>query len=109
MSENNNRNPYTGMNMVPSNSNGEVIKVEDLINKPQKNWEQYTPLDTLENADSELTNLYDNLSKFNSKEGEVIKVEDFMNMNHESNTESTSDLRLNNDELINNLTEVLRM
>lgn len=58
------RNPYTGMEMATSdNGNGEVVKVEDLINKPQKEWEQYTPVDTLENADSELANLNDKLSE----------------------------------------------
>ena len=58
------RNPYTGMEMATSdNGNGEVVKVEDLINKPQKEWEQYTPVDTLENADSELASLNDELSE----------------------------------------------
>lgn len=78
-----NRNPYTGMEMAKENTgNGEVIKVDDLVNKEQPEWEYKEPIDTLTNADSELTELYDSLSKEpteNSKSPDTISVEDLMN------------------------------
>lgn len=73
------RNPYTGMNNYHYDGNGETVKVEDLINKDQPSWSENKPIDTLENSDSELFSVYDNLSEFNSTEGKSIKVEDFMN------------------------------
>ena len=105
------RNPYTGMEMATSdNGNGEVVKVEDLINKPQKEWEQYTPVDTLENADSELANLNDKLSELPGVESsETVKLEDIINKKEDVVEDKIEDLSLNNDELINNLTSVLNM
>lgn len=76
------RNPYTGSELVKGNDNGEVIKVEDLVNKPTPEWEYKEPLDTLTNADSEHTELYDKLSKEPTEELEApasISVEDLMN------------------------------
>lgn len=112
MSEDNSkRNPYTGMIMATSdNGNGEVVKVEDLVNKPQKEWSQYTPVDTLENADSELSNLNDKLSELpGDSKNEVVKIEDIINKKDEASDDKVDDLKLNNDELINNLTSVLNM
>lgn len=106
------RNPYTGMQMATSNNgNGEVIPVEDLINKEQPGWTQYTPVDTLENAGSELANLYDNLSmsRGDGKE-EKIKIEDFINRKKdESVTDTADDLTLNKDDLISELTGILNI
>lgn len=105
------RNPYTGMEMATSdNGNGEVVKVEDLINKPQKEWEQYTPVDTLENADSELANLNDKLSELPGVgTSETVKLEDIINKKEDVVEDKIEDLSINNDELINNLTSVLNM
>lgn len=105
------RNPYTGMEMATSdNGNGEVVKVEDLINKPQKEWEQYTPVDTLENADSELASLNDELSELPGVgTSETVKLEDIINKKGDVVEDKIEDLSLNNDELINNLTSVLNM
>lgn len=110
MSEEIKRNPYTGMEMATSdNGNGEVIKVEDLINKPQKDWEQFTPKDTLENADTELFSTYDSLSNINRGENKTIKLEDFINRKPGLVEDKIDDLSLNKDELINDLTGVLNM
>lgn len=109
MSEEVKRNPYTGLEMATSNSgNGEVVKVEDLINKPQKDWEQFTPTDTLENADSSLYGLYDDLSSINRGVNENVKIEDFINRKPSDSSELPSDdLSLKDDELIRDLTGIL--
>jgi hypothetical protein len=107
MSDELKRNQYTGMDMAVSNSNGEVVKVEDLINKPQKEWEQFTPKDTLESSDSELYSVYERLSEVNRGKNESYKLEDFMNRGSSSNEDKLDDLSLNKDELINNLTGIL--
>lgn len=110
MAEEIKRNPYTGMEMATSdNGNGEVVKVEDLINKPQKDWEQYTPVDTLENADSELSNLNDALSYTTGSNGDTIKLEDLMNSESSNSNELVDSLELKNDELIRNLTDILNI
>lgn len=112
MSEDNSRkNPYTGMNMATSdNGNREVVKVEDLVNKPQKEWSQYTPVDTLENADSELASLNNELSELPGVgASETVKLEDIINKKEDAVEDKIEDLSLNNDELINNLTSVLNM
>lgn len=110
MAEEIKRNPYTGMDMATSdNGNGEVVKVEDLINKPQKDWEQYTPVDTLENADSELSNLNDALSYTPSSNGDTIKLEDLMNSESSNSNELVDSLELKNDELISSLTDILNI
>lgn len=112
MSEDNSKkNPYTGMNMATSDSgNGEVVKVEDLVNKPQKEWSQYTPVDTLENADSELASLNDELSDLPGVgTSEIVKIEDIINKKEDVVEDKIEDLNLNNDELINNLTSILNM
>lgn len=110
MAEEIKRNPYTGMDMATSdNGNGEVVKVEDLINKPQKDWEQYTPVDTLENADSELSNLNDALSYTPSSNGDTIKLEDLMNSESSNSNELVDFLELKNDELIRSLTDILNI
>lgn len=105
------RNPYTGMDMARSNNgNGEVIPVEDLINREQPGWTQYTPVDTLENADSTVANLYDNLSMSReSEKGETIKLEDFMNRKKEETTDKVDDLSFNKDDLISELTGILNI
>lgn len=110
MAEEIKRNPYTGMDMATSdNGNGEVVKVEDLINKPQKDWEQYTPVDTLENADSELSNLNDALSYTPSSNGDTIKLEDLMNSESSNSNELVDSLELKSDELIRSLTDILNI
>lgn len=56
-------NPYTGMEIpdTSNNGNGEVVKVQDLIdNPPEPTWKP--TVDTLENADSDTVNLFDKLS-----------------------------------------------
>lgn len=112
MAEEIKRNPYTGMNMAVTNpGNGEVIKVEDLINKPQEDWKQFTPVDTLENADSEIANLNSELNESVSVEtpSEVINVDDLMNMNSSKIEDNIESLRLKDDELINSLTGILNL
>lgn len=105
------RNPYTGMKMAKSDTgNGEIIPVEDLINAEQPGWTQYTPVDTLENADSELSNLYDNLSMTrDAGKNEKIKLEDFMNRKKEESTDKVDDLSFNKDDLISELTGILNI
>lgn len=110
MSEEVKRNPYTGMEMAPSNTgNGEVIKVEDLINKPQKDWEEFKPTDTLENADSELFGTYDALSQISNGKNETIKIEDFINRKPSYDESKPDDLSLKDDQLISDLTGILNM
>lgn len=112
MSENNtNRNPYTGMTMATSdNGNGEVVKVEDLINKPQKEWEQFTPKDTLSESDSELFSLNDELSEMTNGLEDKVKIEDFINRdNYNTGSLKEDDLSLNKDSLISSLTSTLNM
>lgn len=110
MSEEIKRNPYTGMEMAPSDTgNGEIVKVEDLINKPQKDWEEFKPTDTLENADSELFGTYDALSNVNRGKSETIKLEDFINRKPESDDDHVDDLSLKDDQLISDLTSILNM
>lgn len=105
------RNPYTGMQMAKSNNgNGEVIPVENLINAEQPGWTQYTPVDTLENADSTIANLYDNLSMSrDAAKNETIKLEDFMNRKKEEATDKVDDLSFNKDDLISELTGILNI
>lgn len=104
-------NPYNGMEMATSdNGNGEVIKIEDLIsNPPEPKWDPI--VDTLENADGELANLYERLEANPAAPDveKIIKLEDVMHAKKVEPEDVYNDLSLKQDNLISDLTNVLNM
>lgn len=106
-----NINPYNGMEKATSNNgNGEVVKVEDLIsNPPEPKWDPI--VDTLENADGELANLYERLEANPAapEVEKVVKVEDIMKAQKAETVDQYDDLTLKSDNLISDLTNILNM
>lgn len=98
------RNPYTGMEMAKENTgNGESIPVENLINRTQPGWEEFTPVDTMSDPNSKLEKFHESLNNpspdgYSPNMPRRVSVEEIMNMDQKDwkVKESETDILKNN-------------
>lgn len=72
-----------------NNGNGEFIPVEDLINGPQPDWEEFTPVDTMSDPNSNLEHFHKSLNNpqpdgYSPDMPKKVSVEEIMNMDQKT-------------------------